>query len=51
MDVAVHPDSIEGKALIAHLRTSGIPFIAFRGAVAGSSTGPHIHIGKPSGRL
>jgi len=51
MDVGVHPDSIEGKALIAHLRKSGIPFIAFRGAVPGSSTGPHIHIGKPSGRL
>ena len=51
MDVALHPDSVEGKALIAHLRKTGIPFIAFRGAVSGASTGPHIHIGKPSGRL
>ncbi len=51
MDVALHPDSIEGKALISHLRSSGIPFIAFRGAIPGTSTGPHIHIGKPSGRL
>ena len=51
MDVAVHPDSAEGKALIVHLRKSGIPFIAFREAIAGTSTGPHIHIGKPSRRL
>ena len=51
MDVALHPDSIEGKALTEHLRKRGIPFIAFRGAIPGTSTGPHIHIGRPSGRL
>jgi hypothetical protein len=51
MDVALHPDSAEGKTLIAHLRKGGIPFIAFRGAVPGASTGPHIHIGKASARL
>lgn len=51
MDVALHPDSAEGKALINKLRNSGIPFIAFRSAVPGASTGPHIHIGAPSGRL
>jgi hypothetical protein len=51
MDVALHPDSAEGKALIDHLRKSGIPFIAFRGASPGVSTGPHIHIGKPSARI
>lgn len=51
LDVALHPDSAEGKALITHLRKTGIPFTAFRGAVTGASTGPHIHIGKPSGRL
>ncbi|SRR5581483_10947470 len=51
MDVALHPDSTEGRALIDHLRKSGIPFIAFRGAVPGASTGPHIHIGRPSQRL
>jgi len=51
MDVALHPDSVEGKALINQLRKSGIPFIAFRSAVPGVSTGPHIHIGKPSSRL
>jgi hypothetical protein len=51
MDIGLHPDSVEGRALIAHLRKSGIPFIAFREAIGGTSTGPHIHIGKPSRRL
>jgi hypothetical protein len=51
MDVALHPDSPEGKALINQLRKAGIPFIAFRNAIPGTSTGPHIHIGKPSGRI
>ena len=50
VDVAVHPDSVEGQALIAHLRGKGIPFIAFRRAVSGSATGAHIHIGRPSHR-
>ena len=50
-DVGVHPDSAEGRALIAFLQSKGIPFLAFRGAIAGVSTGPHIHIGYPSGRL
>lgn len=51
MDIGLHPDSSEGRALTDYLRKSGIPFIAFRGAVSGASTGPHIHIGRPSGRL
>ena len=51
MDVALHPDSVEGKALINQLRKSGIPFIAFRSIIPGASTGPHIHIGKPSVRF
>lgn len=48
MDVALHPDTAEGRALMAHLRQAGIPFIAFRGKMAGSATGAHIRIGKPS---
>ena len=48
MDVALHPDSREGRSLVFHLRQSRIPFIAFRNAVPGSSTGAHIHIGRPS---
>ncbi len=51
MDVAVYPDSAEGRGLMDYLRKAGIPFLAFRGKVAGSSTGAHIHIGQPSFRL
>jgi hypothetical protein len=50
MDVALHPDSSEGRSLISYLKQVGIPFIAFRGSAPGSSTGAHIHIGKPSAR-
>lgn len=51
VDVALHPDSAEGRALINYLQANGITFIAFRGAVAGSATGAHIHIGPPSSRI
>ena len=51
LDVALHPDSAEGKKLIDYLHKSGIPFLAFRQAVPGTATGPHIHIGRPSSRL
>ena len=50
MDVALHPDSREGRSLISYLRQINVPFIAFRGSVAGASTGAHIHIGTPSAR-
>jgi hypothetical protein len=50
IDVALHPDSHEGRSLLAHLRRAGIPFIAFRNAVSGAATGAHIHIGNPSVR-
>jgi hypothetical protein len=50
MDVAVHPDSAEGQALLAYLTSQRIPFQAFRQAVSGSATGPHIHIGRPSSK-
>jgi hypothetical protein len=51
VDVALHPDSSEGRALISYLQSQGIPFLAFRGAIPGVATGPHIHIGSPSHRL
>lgn len=51
LDVAVRPDSPQGRALIAYLRKASIPFIAFRNAVRGVATGAHIHIGRPSLRL
>jgi hypothetical protein len=50
VDVPIHPDSSEGRALMAYLREAGIPFIAFRGKMTGAATGAHIHIGKPSPR-
>lgn len=51
VDVAVHPDSAEGRALMDWLRQEGIPFLAFRHAITGAATGAHIHIGRPSDRL
>jgi hypothetical protein len=51
VDVAVSPDSREGRGLMKYLRQARIPFLAFRGKVPGVSTGPHIHIGLPSPRL
>jgi vacuolar-type H+-ATPase subunit I/STV1 len=51
VDVALHPDSIEGKALVNYLQSQGIPFLAFRGPIPGVATGPHIHIGNASHRL
>jgi hypothetical protein len=50
MDVGLHPDSTEGRALIEFLRAESIPFLAFRGPVPGVATGPHIHVGNRSSR-
>jgi hypothetical protein len=50
MDVNLHPDSSEGKALIAFLRENEIPFLVFRGPIPRVATGPHIHIGNASSR-
>lgn len=50
MDVSLHPDGAEGQALLNFLRNNGIPFLAFRQAIPGTATGPHIHIGRPSHR-
>ncbi len=51
LDVAVRPESPEGRGLMAYLRQAGIPFIAFRSRVRGMATGAHIHIGRPSPRI
>jgi hypothetical protein len=50
MDVGLHPDSVEGRALIEFLRAESIPFLVFRGPVPGVATGPHIHVGNRSSR-
>lgn len=51
MDVSLHPDGPEGQLLMNYLRANGIPFLAFRSAIPGTATGPHIHIGRPSHRF
>ena len=51
MDVGLHPDSDEGKALIKFLTSEEIPFLAFRASIAGVATGPHIHVGNSSHRI
>ena len=50
LDVGLHPDSVEGIALVNFLRSEKIPFLVFRNAISGVATGPHIHIGRPSHR-
>lgn len=51
MDVGVNPDTVEGRALMDYLRGAGIPFTAFRHAIPGTATGPHIHVGRPSHKI
>lgn len=50
MDISLHPDSQEGRALLSYMQKNGIPYLAFRSAIPGTATGPHIHIGRPSNR-
>lgn len=50
MDIGLHPDSVEGRALIEFLRAESIPFLVFRGPIPGVATGPHIHVGNRSSR-
>lgn len=51
VDVAVNPDSPEGIWLREYLDERAIPYYAFRVAMAGKATAPHIHIGPGSTRL
>ena len=50
IDIQLHPDGVEGQALLNFLQRNGIPYSAFRSAIPGTATGPHIHIGRPSHR-
>jgi len=50
MDIQLHPDGPEGRVLLEFLQKNGIPYLAFRSAIPGTATGPHIHIGRPSHR-
>jgi hypothetical protein len=51
VDVALNPDQTEGVWLRHLLERLRVPYLAFRGAVAGAATAPHIHIGLGSTRL
>ncbi|MDQ2711152.1 MAG: hypothetical protein M3Y24_02770 [Acidobacteriota bacterium] len=51
VDVALNPDGAEGIWLRHLLEKLHVPYLAFRNAVAGAATAPHIHIGLGSTRL
>jgi hypothetical protein len=51
VDVSLNPDTPEGLWLRQLLERLRIPYLAFRGAIAGAATAPHIHIGLGSARL
>jgi len=51
VDVALNPDSPEGIWLREYLDALAVPYYAFRTAIAGKATAPHIHIGPGSTRL
>ncbi len=51
VDVALNPDQPEGVWLRRLLERLHVPYLAFRNAVAGAATAPHIHIGTESTRL
>jgi hypothetical protein len=51
VDLALHPDTEEGRLVMGWLRERGIGFLAFRGPRTGAATGAHIHVGRPSARI
>ncbi len=51
VDVALDPDRPEGVWLRRFLEQAGISYYAFRSAVPGRSTAPHIHIGPASAKI
>lgn len=48
VDVALNPDQEEGVWLRKFLETARLPYFAFRAAIPGKATAPHIHLGPPS---
>jgi hypothetical protein len=51
IDVGLNPEEPEGIWLRHFLEEHQIPYIAFRAAVRGSATAPHIHLGTGSSRI
>ncbi len=50
-DISLSPDGTEGVWLRECLERLRIPYLAFRCAIVGAATAPHIHIGPGSTRL
>jgi hypothetical protein len=51
IDVGLNPEAPEGIWLRRLLEERQIPYIAFRAAVPGAATAPHIHLGTGSSRI
>jgi hypothetical protein len=51
IDVGLNPEQPEGIWLRRLLEERQIPYIAFRAAVPGAATAPHIHLGTGSSRI
>jgi len=51
VDVALFPDSKEGRWLRKFLEALQITYLAFRAPQPGTATAAHIHIGEPSTRI
>ena len=51
VDVGLNPEQPEGIWLRRFLEEHQIPYIAFRAAVPGAATAPHIHLGTGSSRI
>ena len=52
LDLAVHPGQPGGaQRSWSTCAAAGIPFIAAWGAIPGSASGAHIHVGQPSPRI
>ncbi len=51
IDVGLNPEKLEGIWLRHFLEDRQIPYIAFRSALKGSATAPHIHLGTGSSRI
>jgi len=50
VDIAINPDHKEGAWLRSYLQRAKLPYYAFRAAIRGKATAPHIHLGPPSTR-
>jgi hypothetical protein len=50
VDIALNPDQKEGAWLRSYLQRLKLPYYAFRAAIRGKATAPHIHLGPPSAR-